>query len=341
MTTEVLDAVKPPATPMLPSAPNMTVIDAATGTITYEYKAPSLMLAEANSQLEEAKALVPCIDSDVMYQEAVTLLQKIVGDWKSLDEARLVTTKPLRDQTDKINADFKPAIDVRKQAETLLKTGVAAYEDAKERERRRLQALADEQARQVRLKAEAEARELQRKADEEAARVRREAREQAEAEQRRADEAAQATRDAAARAAKAGDAETAEKLNQQAEQIVDTASAVAQTTLTFAESEAALTLDAGQQDAEALRQAAQMTTGATVAIAKPRATGASSSIKYSAEVEDPKAFVQFVLDNWDTMNHLLTIEQGKLNGMAQNQKERFKVAGCVLHTNRQMAVRRR
>lgn len=340
MNTEVLDAVKPPATPLLAS-PNMTVIDAATGTITFEYKAPSLMLAEANSQLEEAKALVPCIDSDVMYQEAVSLLQKIVGDWKSLDEIRLGTTKPLRDQTDKINADFKPAIDVRKQAEALLKSGVSNYEEAQERERKRKQAIADELARQARLRAEAEAREVQRKADDEAARVRRVAAEQAEAEQRRADEAAQATRDAAASAAQAGDSEAAERLNEQAEQIVEKATAVAQTTLTFAESEAALAQDAGQQDAEALRQAAQMTTGATVAIAKPRAAGASSSIKYTAEVEDPKAFVQFVLDNWDTMNHLLTIEQGKLNGMAQNQKERFKVAGCVLQTHRQMAVRRR
>jgi len=99
--------------------------------------------------------------------------------------------------------------------------------------------------------------------------------------------------------------------------------------------------DAGQQEAEALRMAAQMTTGATVAIAKPRATGASSSIKYTAEVVDQKAFVQYVLNNWDTMNHLLTIEQGKLNTMAQNQKDRFKVGGCELRTHRQMAVRRK
>lgn len=340
MTMEVLDRAKSTAVPAL-AGPGITVIDATTGSVTFEYKTPALMLAEAQLQLQEATDLVPLIDSDSMYEEAGTLLQTIVGAWKSLDEMRLSTTKPLREKVDTINSDFAPAINVRKQAEAALKSGMTGYFDRKEAERQRLQREQERLAAEERRRAQAEAAERERQAQAEARRQREVAESEARDRKAAADLEAQRLRDEAAALQAQGNTAGAQELQAQADDTIDTVETSNQSLMFAAEEQVANTLQTAANDAENLRMGAEMTTASAVASTRPKVSGIGAMKRYAAEVVDPKAFIAYALANWETMNHLISIETGKLSTMAQNQKEMFNIPGCKLVAETKLSSRRK
>lgn len=335
--------VLPPRTAVAAAVkgPGQTVIDASTGSISYEHKSASLLLAEAVAVHDEAVILASCIDSQPMYEEGANLLKLITDSFKTLDEERLASTAPLRDKVDEINKDYKPAIEKRKAAADLLKGGLIAYDREIERQRQIAEREAQERAAAERRRAEAEAAAARKRAEEEAAAVRKAAEEKAAEERRVAEEAAAQKRAEAEALASAGDRERAAQLQSEAANIVTTADESVQNMLFESEQAASEARAQGEMTAESHVAVASMITPAAVGIAKPRAAGVSTSTKYFAKVVDPKAFAQFCVDNWDTMGHYLTIEQGKLNTLAQNQKERFRIAGCELETGTSMSARRR
>lgn len=120
------------------------------------------------SVLEIAKSYT--IDDAVMAEMAASELVSIKTKQKELDEQRKGYTRPLDDKKKEIMALFKPAEDLLKDAETVLKSALGDWQE-KERQRLALERKAqqEELARQQREAAEAE-----RKAREAAAQARRE-----------------------------------------------------------------------------------------------------------------------------------------------------------------------
>jgi hypothetical protein len=337
---EVLDPAKPAAVPAL-SGPNMTVIDNDTGVISYQRKGAGLLLAEAVAVHKDACDLAPLIDSDMMYSEAGELLKKITDSFKTLDEERLSTTKPLRDKVEDINADYKPAVEKRKEAADVLKRGMLTYDAEQERKRKLAEAEARARAEAERRRAEAEARAAREEAEARAAEERRLAEARAAEERRLADERSAAMRREAEEQEAAGNAARADQLRAQEAEMLDAAENTVQTALFAGEQAACAAIAEGNLHAESAAAVAEMITPAAVNIAAPKTAGITKSYRYKANVTDAKAVLQHVLANWDTCNHLVTIEQGKLDNLAQNQKERFNFPGCELVKEAALSSRRK
>jgi hypothetical protein len=117
--------------------PGQTVIDNETGEITSSTRARACCWPRPPPCYNEAADLVPLIDTPAMYEEAGDVLKKITDSFKSLDEERLNTTKPLRDKVDAINDAYKPAIEKRKEAADLVKKGMLTFEQEEDRKRQR------------------------------------------------------------------------------------------------------------------------------------------------------------------------------------------------------------
>lgn len=336
---EVLDAERR-NTHALPN-PGQTVIDADTGTITFEHKSRDLLLAEAVAVHTEAKDVSELIDSEPMYVEAGDLLKKITDSFKTLDENRLAATKPLRDKTAEINADYEPAIAKRKEAAELLKTAMLAFTQEVERKRLKAEAEARALAEEERRRQEAEARVARERAEEEA----RVAREQAEAnaaeERRIANENAQRMRTQADELDAAGNVARAAQLRQEANAILGIAEEAAQSALFDGEQAAAAVVAGAEAEAQASAAATRMMTAAAPMFSRPRAAGVTTRKVYSARINDEKALLAHVLANYDALSHLVTIEQAKVNKLASDQKERFNLPGCELVTENAISSRRK
>lgn len=315
-----------------------TVIDMDTLTVTYERRSPTLLLAEANRQHALATELE--IDSDSMFQEGAELLQKIVGKKKSLDEERLAFGKPLRDEQANLNAAYKPAIDLYETSEKFLKQVLTKYTDDKERERQRLQRIADEAARVERERVAAEARAAQKKAEAEAAEARRAAQAEADERTRVAAEAAAESQRLADEAAAAGDAERAAELEAEAKKTVEVAATTAKMLIAHGDHAAKDVLESSAAEVKSQQAVAQMMTPAVVQIARPKVSGIGTGKKYTAEVTDSKAFLTWVLSNYEHFAHFVEVNQGALNRYAADQKERLSVAGAELRTVTTMSSRR-
>jgi hypothetical protein len=139
----------------------------------------------------------------------------------------------------------------------------------------------------------------------------------------------------------AGNDARAAQLRMEANALLGIADEAAQTAIFEGEQIAAAATSMGEVEASAARLSAEMITPAAVSRTRVKASGISTSYKYRANVKDKKALVAYILANWDTCQHLLTIEQGKLDGIAQNQKEMFAFTGCELVKEAVMAARRK
>lgn len=333
--------ILPPAendTPRLPAVGGL-VIDNDTHTITYEAKSPSLLLAEATSKFDLAKELT--IDSDFMYEEGAALLQTIVGAKKTLDEERLAATKPLRERTQTVNDGYKPAIDTYADGEKYLKGILTKYVDAKEAERLRLQRIADEAIAAQRREAERLAKEATDKANREAAEAQRIAQEEANKRLQAANAEAESIRLAAEQAEASGDAGKAAELNAEAKQTLATAETTSQMILAHGDQAANDALEQGAEQADAHQATANMITAPVMQMSRPRATGTSTSKRYTGEIVDPKLLLDFVIKNYDLLAHFVTFDQGAINRYAHDQKERMSLPGVELRTETNMASRRR
>jgi hypothetical protein len=315
-----------------------TVIDNEDQTVHYVMRSPALILADAKREVGLAADLV--IDSDSMYQEAAEILSKIVGSKKTLDEKRLASGKPLRDQLNNINDGYKPAIDVLADGETDLKKLMANWVDAQERERKRLQKIADDDAEVLRKETLRLAEEARVKAEEDATRLREQAQREADERTRKADEEAAEQRRAAEEAAQSGDQQKAEELAQAAEATVANAATAANMILAHGDQSANDALELGAAEVEAHTQTAQVMTPAVMQVARPRATGTSNSKKYTGHIADHKKLLEFVLANYDHFAHWVEFDQGAINRYAQDQKERFNIPGAELRTETKIAARR-
>lgn len=335
---EVLPAARPAAAVQ---GPGDTVIDANTGTITFEHKGRDLLLAEANVVYDDAKDLAPLIDSDAMYQEGAELLKKVTDSHKTLDEKRLETTKPLRDKVEEINDDYKPAIQRLKDAGELIKQGMLTYDRRVEAERQEAERQARVRAEEERRRAAEEAEAARRRAAEEAEATRKQAEEDAAAARAAAEEKAAGLRKEAEQLDAAGNFARAEQLRAEARELLGEAEEVVQTTMFAAEQQASTIQANAQVEAEALTNVAQMVTPQAVSIARPRAAGVSTRKVYAARINDPKAALAHILANWDTCNHLVELLQAKFDRLASDQKERFSFPGCELTTENAISSRRR
>ena len=85
-------------------------------------------------------------------------LKRVKGLAKQVNEKRLAITRPLNDALKEVNALFKPAQDWLKQAESLLKGKILAFQAEQDRIARELQAKADADARKERESLERKAR---------------------------------------------------------------------------------------------------------------------------------------------------------------------------------------
>lgn len=310
--------------------PHLTVIDADTMQVTYEQAKPSMLLADAERKYSAALLLE--IDCAEMYEEGAELLKKIVGAKKDLDEQRKATGKPLRTALEDINSSFNPAIIRLEEAEALTKRLLTKYiDDQAEKERvarvaqERLQRAEQERQRIA-------AAEAQRVANEQAARSRAAA---AETQRVANEEIARKNHEAeAARAA--GDAQAAEKAAAEAAD----AQAAANLQAAAVEQAAEASVQAANENVMAVEQVALMSTAVVVPIAAPKVNGMSKSTKWTVDVTDPVAFLRFVADNYQHFSFFVEFNKAKLNGMAQAQKEAFKLPGCTAKGETKLASRR-
>lgn len=338
--TEVLDPAKG-STAVVLSSPGQTVIDNDTGTITFEHKSAAWMLADATAAFNDAKDLVPLIDSPAMYTEAGEVLKKLTDSHKTLDEERLSTTLPLRDRVEQINAAYNPAINKRKEAAELVKQGMLTFQQEEDRKRREAERQAALRAEEERRRAAAEAAAAKRRAQEEADAARRAGEEKAALERTQAETRASEMRREADELDAAGNVARAAQLRSEANELLGIADEVAQTAMFDGEQAAAAATTMGALEAESFHAVAEMITPAAVSRTKVKASGVSTSYKYRANVVDKKALVAYIVANWDTCQHLLVVQQGQLDTLAQNQKEMFTFAGCELVKETVMSARRK
>ncbi|MCC6196759.1 MAG: hypothetical protein IT518_20080 [Burkholderiales bacterium] len=144
-------------------------------------------LASQISDLESfASAYV--VTTPEQYQAGAEDLKRVKAAQKHLEETRTAFTRPINESLKRLNSFFRAPAERLAAIERTIKSRLIAYSDEQERIRREKQRIADEEARQARLRAEREAAAAREKAAREAAELR--ARADAEAEAGRAAEAA-------------------------------------------------------------------------------------------------------------------------------------------------------
>jgi uncharacterized membrane protein YqiK len=139
----------------------------------------------------------------------------------------------------------------------------------------------------------------------------------------------------------AGNDARAEQLRAEARALLGEAEAVAQTAIFEGENLANAATVHGNAEAEAMTAVASMVTPSTPMVSRPRAAGVSTRKTYSAKVNNAQVLIAHVLANWDALNHLVVIDAAKVNKLASDQKDRFKLPGCELVIGDQIAARRR
>lgn len=72
---------------------------------------------------------------------------------------------------------------------------------------------------------------------------------------------------------------------------------------------------------------------------KPKIEGVHTRINWKAEVIDKKKLVEYVLENWTALNHLVEPSTKELNKMAKAQKENFHVPGAKAVGEKSTVVR--
>lgn len=252
------------------------------------------------------------IDTADQYEATKKLGRAAADKATALDKERLATTKPLRDETDAINAAFAEPIAALKSVVENMKQVVVAYDKEQERKRIEEQRKADEEARKQREKIEAEARAQ---------------REREEAERRKAEEARAAEEAARLAAQNAKDEEERKRLEAEAE-------------ARRKEAEKAETkADNAAAKAETKEMVAETVVAPVVEIAGPK-KGVSTVVTYSVEITDKAELVRWLLSNEmiDGLS-LIDVNVGALNKIVTAAKGKIRVAGVTIVTGENYRMR--
>ncbi len=251
------------------------------------------------------------INSPMMYEIAAGELQSLQAKLEGLNEKRFAITRPMDAAKKNVMELFRAPTERCEAGIAHLKGAMLAYAKAEREKAQAAQKVADELARQERLKLEHKARDEQAEAD-------RKAREIAEAEQK-----ARAILQQATDAAAAGDREAEERANAEL----------------LAVEQAKAAAEAEQQHAMAKvmlsQTVAAVMSAPVVATVTPKVSGVSTSAPWTAEVTDLLALVRFVAANPTFINflqaNLVPIKQQakalqancKIDGVRVYQEERL------------------
>lgn len=110
------------------------------------------LLDAANKRLSHAQLFV--IKNDADYEAACNTLKDLTAFERMAESGMEQTLRPLADAVKKIRGLWKPTVEIAAKARTIMKKHIAEYLAKKEVEQRRLQQLADDQARVERAKLE-------------------------------------------------------------------------------------------------------------------------------------------------------------------------------------------
>lgn len=113
------------------------------------------LLDAANKRLQRAQLLV--INNDQDYEAASELLKDATAFERLTESGMEQTLKPLNTAVKEIRSRWKPTCEIAAKVRTIIKKHIAGYLDKKEAEQRRLQQLADENARRERERLEKKA----------------------------------------------------------------------------------------------------------------------------------------------------------------------------------------
>lgn len=116
--------------------------------------------AKASSQELWERAAVLTVTSDAEFRAGGALFREIAERRRELEATRLGITRPMDDAKRRVMELFAPVLTQINEAEMAVKAELLSYEEAVEREARRLAAEAEEAARKAREAAEEEAAEL-------------------------------------------------------------------------------------------------------------------------------------------------------------------------------------
>jgi hypothetical protein len=256
------------------------------------------------------------INSPAMYEIAVEELTDLQRKVDDLTEQRFKITRPMDTSKKEVMDLFRGPIERCEVGIAFLKKLMLDYVTAERKRAAEAQRIADEQARQERLRLENEARDQQAAADQKV----REA-------QAAAEKAAAATK-AAEEATAAGDIEAANKASAEAlaaNQVQAAAHADAQV------AHARVTLN---------QTIASVMTAPVVASAAPKISGVSTSERWTAEVTDLLTLVKFVAANPQYIT-FLQANMTPIKQMATSLKANMKIDGVRAFPQAGLTARRK
>lgn len=274
-----------------------------------------VLVAEANKSLQLVGAIA--IDSPAMFQEANTELQAIKSKARSLDAQRDDLVRPLNEVVRKINALFKPAIEVLGQAETQLKGSMLTYQNQEEEKAREEQRRRDEAVRleRERLQREADERERQARAEREEA-------------------------DRQARSREAEERRQAQELRRQGdEQAAAERERVAAEERRRAEHEASQRAAEQAAQADADRQTAEVMSAPQVVQDVPKVAGLAKSKLWSAELTSIDEVIKAAAEGNALAKSILTIDEKVLRSHARSMKASLKIPGIRVKSEDTLASR--
>lgn len=223
----------------------------------------------ATSALSRVQAMAIRTHDD--YVAMASFLAEVKNQFKKTDADREELKAPSLEACRRVDAFFKPALTVLKQAETIAKGKITDYDREQERIRADEQRRQDEIARKERERKEAEAREIERKAREAADTARREAEARRQTEEK-------ARRDAD-EARKRGDAEAAAEADR-------VARAAAKEAAKF-DSKADRVESAASEKSADLQMQAACVVAPIIQRAPPKVAGLSMRDTWKFEITDP------------------------------------------------------
>lgn len=274
--------------------------------------------AELNKVADSVHAVAHAItiNSPVMYMIAVEEMQALQEKLDQLNTTRFAITRPMDQAKNNVMDLFRAPVKKCEDAIALLKSAILTFSKEEKRKAQEAQKLADEQARQERLKLEQQAREQQ-------AAVDRQAREAAAAAQAAA-KAEQAAKDAAA----SGDRDAEERANAEV--------LAANQTKATAEAER----EAAAARVSVTQSIAQVMTAPTVASATPKVVGVSTSAPWTAEVTSLIDLIKFVAANPQYVN-FLTPNLVPIKQQAKSLQANCKIDGVRVFQEERLNSRRK
>lgn len=264
-------------------------------------------LAVLNRQVSASESIVAAlvIETQDDYDLAAEETKSMAAQLKAIEEKRFAITRPMDEAKARIMDLFRGPENRLKSAIAAGKNAMLVYHNKVRAEAAEKQRIANEEARQQRIKAE-----------EEALRVAQAAAAKAE-EARRQQQEAEAAGKRALEAAQQGDEETMELALAQQNTLAHAADA--------ARDEASNTL----VNAQLSMALAQSTLPAIVTDAPPKTAGISVSTTWDAKVTDKKQAVAFILAHWELYQDIVTLDSIKLRALARAQKQALRFNGVV------------